>query len=111
MTPPRPARPRRDPRPKLSSAPRLAVAALALPALAGLTPLAHPTVAAAAPPPWHLGTPPLTTPWTADASPATALPEYPRPQLQRAQWQSLNGVWQFDEAAVNEAPPVGRDLT
>lgn len=23
------------------------------------------------------------------------LPEYPRPQLVRTQWQSLNGIWQF----------------
>jgi hypothetical protein len=52
----------------------------------------------------------LTTPWTADVSPANALPDYPRPQLTRPRWQNLNGTWQFAEAAGGEAPPAGRDL-
>jgi hypothetical protein len=34
----------------------------------------------------------ITTPWTSSAD---ALPEYPRPQLTRAEWQSLNGTWQY----------------
>ena len=44
---------------------------------------------------WQLGQPRLTTPWTDQVSPSNALPEYPRPQLARARWQNLNGVWQF----------------
>ncbi len=59
---------------------------------------------------WTPGTPPLTTPWTGDVSPANALPEYPRPQLTRPRWQNLNGVWEFAAAAPDEAPPFGRTL-
>jgi hypothetical protein len=59
---------------------------------------------------WQLGQPRLTTPWTDQVSPSNALPEYPRPQLTRARWQNLNGVWQFAGAAAGEAPPVGQDL-
>ena len=59
---------------------------------------------------WQVGTPPLTTPWTADVSPTNALPEYPRPQLTRDHWQNLNGLWQFAAATPGEAPPIGRSL-
>jgi hypothetical protein len=55
-------------------------------------------------------TPPLATRWTAQVSPTAPLPEYPRPQLVRSDWQSLNGQWQFGSAAPGEAPPFGRDL-
>ncbi|WP_394835508.1 AbfB domain-containing protein [Pendulispora rubella] len=53
---------------------------------------------------------PLTTPWTSDVSADNALPEYPRPQLVRSNWQNLNGQWQFARGVAGEAPPVGRDL-
>ena len=71
--------------------------------------------AGAAPPPedgpaWHVGIPPLATPWTAQVGPDNALPEYPRPQLTRDTWQNLNGVWEFAKADVNQAPPVGQSL-
>jgi beta-galactosidase/beta-glucuronidase len=59
---------------------------------------------------WQMGQPRLTTPWTDQVSPSNALPEYPRPQLTRARWQNLNGVWQFAGASAGEAPPVGKDL-
>jgi hypothetical protein len=59
---------------------------------------------------WVPKTPPLTTPWTAQVSPANALPEYPRPQLVRDEWQNLNGVWEFAGAANLNNPPNGRPL-
>ena len=65
---------------------------------------------AQAQPAWHVGTPPLTTPWTADVSPTNALPEYPRPQLTRPDWRNLNGLWEWAPAAVGEQPPIGRTL-
>lgn len=38
----------------------------------------------------------LPTPWTEEAMNAeTPLPEYPRPQLVRAQWLNLNGEWDY----------------
>ncbi|WP_030440277.1 glycoside hydrolase family 2 [Actinoplanes subtropicus] len=59
---------------------------------------------------WHAGIPPLATPWTGRVGPGNALPEYPRPQLTRARWQNLNGVWEFGRAAVGEPVPAGRTL-
>jgi hypothetical protein len=85
---------------------RLLVLLLALASAAlGLAALAAPASAA-----WTPKTPPLTTPWTAQVSPTNALPEYPRPQLVRPDWQNLNGVWEFARSAAGEAPPVGRTL-
>src|SRR5690606_31475753 len=52
----------------------------------------------------------LKTRWTDRVNPRNPLPEYPRPQLVRNQWRSLNGEWQFAAAQEGEAPPIGRDL-
>lgn len=56
--------------------------------------------------------PPLTTPWT-DKVGTNPWPEYPRPQMQRSQWQNLNGVWQYRNASsLSEMknPPFGQEL-
>lgn len=37
----------------------------------------------------------IKTPWAAQVNPATPLPEYPRPQMVRAAWQNLNGLWEY----------------
>ncbi|MDX6740221.1 AbfB domain-containing protein [Actinocorallia sp. A-T 12471] len=55
-------------------------------------------------------TPPLTTPWTGQVSTTNPLPEYPRPQLTRPDWQSLNGQWQFAAAPNLNTPPTGQNL-
>jgi hypothetical protein len=52
----------------------------------------------------------ITTPWAKDVSQTLPLPEYPRPQLTRNQWQDLNGKWQYSAASPGQAPPVGKDL-
>jgi hypothetical protein len=52
----------------------------------------------------------LSTRWSKDVDPKNPLPEYPRPQLVRDRWRSLNGVWQFAAAQQGEAAPSGRDL-
>ena len=44
---------------------------------------------------WKPADGPLATRWAKDVSPDNALPEYPRPQLVRQQWQSLNGLWDY----------------
>src|SRR3954463_6876689 len=54
--------------------------------------------------------PRLSTPWTNQVSVTNPLPEYPRPQLTRTQWQSLNGVWQFAPTANLNTPPTGSNL-
>ncbi|KAL4977567.1 glycoside hydrolase superfamily [Aspergillus desertorum] len=62
--------------------------------------------------PYALQQPPLTTDWTEQVG-TNPWPEYPRPQLQRSQWQNLNGVWQYRDAgnaAAIETPPFGQSL-
>jgi beta-galactosidase/beta-glucuronidase len=44
---------------------------------------------------WRVQDPPLTTPWTSRVSPTNALPEYPRPQMFRSEWENLNGLWNY----------------
>ncbi|MEU4565329.1 AbfB domain-containing protein [Micromonospora sp. NPDC023956] len=88
------------------------VAALALVA-GGLAAPAPPAAAAVVPEP-----PPLTTPWTSQVSTTNPLPEYPRPQLTRPDWQSLNGEWEFLNPATDATgnvnryapPPLGQTL-
>jgi galactose mutarotase len=41
------------------------------------------------------GAPPLVTRWAGRVQPSRVLPAYPRPQLVRAGWQSLNGLWDY----------------
>ena len=44
---------------------------------------------------WHPKPAALATPWTYLVGPNNALPDYPRPQMARTRWQSLNGVWDY----------------
>ena len=41
------------------------------------------------------------TRWAADVNPTNALPDYPRPQMVRADWLNLNGVWNYAITAPN----------
>jgi hypothetical protein len=52
----------------------------------------------------------LRTEWADEVGPDNAHPEYPRPQLTRADWRNLNGRWQFAAAEAGEQPPVGKTL-
>lgn len=58
----------------------------------------------AAEPGWEPGKPPLATPWTDQVGPGNALPEYPRPQLRRAQWRTLNGLWDYGPGNESGTP-------
>jgi hypothetical protein len=51
---------------------------------------------------WKPAAGPLMTKWSEDVSPENAHPEYPRPQMVRPRWLSLNGLWDY---AIN---PIGR---
>jgi len=44
----------------------------------------------------------ITTQWAANVNPANTLPDYPRPQMQRGDWQNLNGLWQYAILPVSE---------
>ena len=59
---------------------------------------------------WKVADGPLLTRWSKDVRPDNARPEYPRPQLVRADWQNLNGLWQLGFGKAGEAPPLGRAL-
>ena len=37
----------------------------------------------------------IMTPWGEKLDVNNVLPEYPRPQLVRADWQNLNGLWDY----------------
>ncbi|MBU2650088.1 MAG: beta-galactosidase [Bacteroidetes bacterium] len=39
---------------------------------------------------------PLQTRWAQDVTPGNAWPDYPRPQMERAEWLNLNGLWDFE---------------
>lgn len=52
----------------------------------------------------------LKTQWATDVSPTHVLPEYPRPQMTRANWLSLNGLWEFAAAKDGDKPPIGQTL-
>jgi hypothetical protein len=64
------------------------VAAL-LAATLGVAPGSHGALCAQTP------TSRLVTRWAADVDPARPLPEYPRPQMTRPAWQTLNGWWDY----------------
>lgn len=62
--------------------------------------------------PYEVKEPPLSTSWT-DKAGTNPWPEYPRPQLQRDEWQNLNGIWQYQNASSLDAvknPPTGQNL-
>lgn len=52
---------------------------------------------------------PLLTEWGEKLDRACPLPEYPRPQMRRTQWQCLNGVWEWAIRGGNEPGPVAYD--
>jgi len=51
----------------------------------------------------------ISTPWAEDVDPAQPLPEYPRPQMVRAGWTNLNGLWDYAIRPKDEAKPEGFD--
>ncbi|MEI6178481.1 MAG: sugar-binding domain-containing protein [Verrucomicrobiota bacterium] len=58
---------------------------------------------------WAPAKGPLMTRWAKDVSPANVHPEYPRPQMVRADWQNLNGLWQLQMGKAGDTPPF--DIT
>jgi beta-galactosidase/beta-glucuronidase len=46
----------------------------------------------------------MPTRWAGDVSPTNALVEYPRPQLRRADWANLNGLWDFCVTPLETEP-------
>jgi hypothetical protein len=53
---------------------------------------------------------PLMTEWASQVDPKSPLPEYPRPQMARAEWLNLNGVWEFQPGTESDLAPTGKKL-
>lgn len=47
----------------------------------------------------------IRTEWAEKVSPTNALPEYPRPQMVRSDWKSINGLWDYAVVKNTEAKP------
>jgi hypothetical protein len=48
----------------------------------------------------------MMTRWAKDVNPAAPHPEHPRPQMVRAAWQNLNGLWQFELTRKDAQQPA-----
>ena len=48
----------------------------------------------------------IMTQWAAEVKPDLALPEYPRPQMVRADWLNLNGLWDYAIVAKDAGRPT-----
>lgn len=68
------------------------------------------SLSAAAAEPWRPAKGPLATRWAKDVLPQKVHAEYPRPQLVRPRWQTLNGLWQLAVGKPDDAIPIGKDL-
>jgi beta-galactosidase/beta-glucuronidase len=51
----------------------------------------------------------LKTEWAEKVDPQNVWPEYPRPLIERSQWQNLNGLWDYAIAPLGTAEPTGFD--
>lgn len=47
----------------------------------------------------------IMSPWAEKVDPKNPLPDYPRPQLTRAEWTNLNGLWDYAIVAHQSARP------
>lgn len=54
----------------------------------------------------------IRTTWAEELNPAAPLPEYPRPQMVRGEWQNLNGLWDYAVTPADAASfePEGKIL-
>jgi hypothetical protein len=58
---------------------------------------------------WRMQPLSISTRWAASVSPKNAWPEYPRPQMVRANWVNLNGLWQYAITPRGGAQPEKYD--
>ena len=54
---------------------------------------------------WHPVETPIRTRWARDVTPRNVWQEYPRPQMERSQWKSLNGLWDFTVTDMGASSP------
>jgi hypothetical protein len=58
---------------------------------------------------WQPKQAPLVTRWAKDVTPDNVHPEYPRPQMVRKEWQSLNGLWDYAIRPKDDGQPKDWD--
>ncbi len=51
----------------------------------------------------------IKTEWAGKIDVKNVLPEYPRPIMERGEWQNLNGLWDYAVLPVGQAEPVSFD--
>ena len=51
----------------------------------------------------------IRTAWADEVSPASAHPEYPRPEMIRKDWKSLNGLWEYAVTSAEGERPQEAD--
>ena len=56
---------------------------------------------------WSMQPVSIPTRWAASVSPTNVWPEYPRPQMVRANWVNLNGLWEYS-ITTSDAPKPER---
>ncbi|MDD4602482.1 MAG: glycoside hydrolase family 2 TIM barrel-domain containing protein [Bacteroidales bacterium] len=54
---------------------------------------------------WHPAGDKIKTQWAEKVDPSCPLPEYPRPILERKDWQNLNGLWDYSILPKGSAIP------
>ncbi len=59
---------------------------------------------------WQPITGHIMTRWAKEVTPENVWPEYPRPQLVRADWLNLNGLWQYDIRDKVAELPASMDI-
>ncbi|WEK38314.1 MAG: glycoside hydrolase family 2 TIM barrel-domain containing protein [Candidatus Pseudobacter hemicellulosilyticus] len=55
---------------------------------------------------WRIQPNSLVTDWARKVNPENAWQQYPRPQLQRASWMNLNGLWDYALTEKNKPVPA-----
>ncbi|MDH6312011.1 beta-galactosidase/beta-glucuronidase [Parabacteroides sp. PFB2-10] len=51
----------------------------------------------------------IKTDWAEKVDPQNVLPEYPRPLIERAEWQNLNGLWEYAIQTKGKTEPASFD--
>ncbi len=58
---------------------------------------------------WQPAPGPLMTKWVKNIDPDNPLPDYPRPQMKRSEWKSLNGQWDYAIESKKKGHPLNYD--
>ncbi|PWV54532.1 glycoside hydrolase family 2 protein [Chitinophaga sp. S165] len=58
---------------------------------------------------WQMQPVDIQTRWASKVNPQNVLPEYPRPQMVRNDWQNLNGLWEYAITPKDAARPTQFD--